>query len=175
ERRAGESHSGADIHRVTHETIRALDHEFSWRIERRGRAFPDEHERQHAPKRNRRSDRYHDHPRDLRRSGSRGLNNARPRQKPAGQVNQALATLFSVASTTEMSSDFFRGGGLAQRAAPCSPACLRQGERSESVALTHHTLTWQAPTSTLSPGGYCSKTKPIKSAAYVTARTRTNM
>src|SRR5207245_10485761 len=107
--------------------------------------------------------------------GGCGSNNPRPRQESSGQITQALATLFSVASTTEISSGFFRGGGLAQRAAPCSPACLRRGERSESVALTHHTPTWEAPASTLSPRGYCSRTKPIKIAAYVTARTKTNM
>src|SRR6266496_4105922 len=77
--RAGQGHSGADIHWITHETIRPTDHEFSWRIERRWRAFPDEHESKHAPERNHRADRYHDHPSDLRRSGSCGFNNARPR------------------------------------------------------------------------------------------------
>ena len=35
--------------------------------------------------------------------------------------------------------------------------------------------TRQARPGTLSTRGYCSKTKPIKSAAYVTARTRTNI
>ncbi len=88
ERRAGQGHSGADIHRVTHETIRPANHEFSWRIERRGRAFPDEHKREHAPKRNRRADRYYDRPGDLRRSGSCGRNNAGPRQEPGWQINQ---------------------------------------------------------------------------------------
>src|SRR6266496_2469627 len=84
ERRASQRHSGADIHWITHETIRPTDHEFSWRIERRGRAFPDEHESKHAPKRNHRADRYHDHPRDLRRSLGWRFNNARPRQESSG-------------------------------------------------------------------------------------------
>src|SRR5438552_1114111 len=46
------------------------------------------YEKKHAPKRNRRSDRYHDHPADLRRSGGCGRNNARPRQESTGQINQ---------------------------------------------------------------------------------------
>jgi len=56
--------------------------------ERRGRAFPDEHKREHAAKRNHRSDRYNDHSRDLRHSGSCGLNNVRPRQESTRQINQ---------------------------------------------------------------------------------------
>jgi len=49
----------------------------------------------------------HDHPRDLRRSNNCGPDNPRPRQESSGQINQALATLFNVASTTEISFGFF--------------------------------------------------------------------
>jgi hypothetical protein len=82
---ASQGHSGADIDRIPHETIRPTDYEFSWRIERRGRAFPDKRKHQHAPKRNRRSDRYHDHLSNLRRSNNCESDNARPGQKLAGQ------------------------------------------------------------------------------------------
>src|SRR5439155_7469417 len=98
----------------------------------------DEHKREHAPKRNHRSDPYHDHPRDLRRSGSCGRNNSRPRQEPTGQINQALVTLFSVASTTEISSGFFAVVNSRSEQRPVALPVLRQGERSESVAFTPH-------------------------------------
>ena len=69
--------------------MRATDHEFSWRIERRGRAFADENEGKHTPKRNRSSDRYHDDPRDLRGSHTCGPDNARPPEESSGYVDRA--------------------------------------------------------------------------------------
>src|SRR5438477_5470785 len=55
ERSAGQGHSGADIHWVTHETIRPTDHELFRRIERRGRAFSDVRVSKLVPERNSRA------------------------------------------------------------------------------------------------------------------------
>src|SRR4029453_619817 len=97
--------------RISPDTKRPTDHEFSWRIERRGRAFPDEHESKHAPKRNRRSDRYHDHARHLRRSGSCGFSNSRPRQEPSGQIHQHKANKKrSVSDRTDKNEHGYRCG-----------------------------------------------------------------
>jgi len=100
----------------------------------------------------------------LLRFGSCGRNNSRPRQEPTGQINQALVTLFSVASTTEISSGFFAVVNSRSEQRPVALPVLRQGERSESVAFTPH-IEHTKLVQVLCARGCCCKTNPIKSAA----------
>ena len=83
-RRASKGDSGADVHGISHETVRPANHESARRIERRRSAFTDECKSEHTPKRNRRTDRPNNHLSDLRRSNDRGPDNARPSQEATG-------------------------------------------------------------------------------------------
>ena len=117
---AGQGHFGADIHRIPHETIPPTYHEFSWRIERRGRAFPDEHKHQHAPKRNRRPDRYHDRASNLRRSNNCGSDNARPGQESA-RILSGTTTTTPIRNPRSMEAAYSDASRVSCRRPPHGP------------------------------------------------------